>query len=144
VDTAGAVVTLSGTVETSAAKERAVFIAQTTDGVRDVVDRITVGRDAAGPAGDMRDRMDQATATTGQAAERVGAAVTDAAITTGVKSKFLADSSVSGMKIDVDTNDGVVTLKGTAATRAEADRAVALARDTSGVKRVVDRLQIGR
>jgi osmotically-inducible protein OsmY len=35
-------------------------------------------------------------------------------------------------------------LNGTANTRAEADRAVALARDTNGVTRVVNNLKIGR
>jgi hyperosmotically inducible protein len=138
VDTDNAVVTLTGTVESPAAKERAVMIARQTNGVRDVVDRITVGN-----AANIRDRVDQAAATTGQAADRAGNAITDAAITAGVKSKFLADTSVSGLKIDVDTKNGVVTLNGTAATRAEADRAVSLARDTSGVTRVVNNLRVG-
>jgi hypothetical protein len=38
---------------------------------------------------------------------------------------------VSGLKIDVDTKAGVVTLNGMVATKAEADRAVSLARDTN-------------
>jgi hyperosmotically inducible periplasmic protein len=158
VDTDNAVVTLTGAVESSAAKERAVMIARQTNGVRDVVDRITVGRDAAATGGNIKDRVNQAAsdaanaakeagrevkATTGQAADRAGTAITDAAITAGVKSKFLADTSVSGLKIDVDTKNGVVTLNGTAATRAEADRAVSLARDTSGVTHVVNNLRVG-
>jgi hyperosmotically inducible protein len=166
VDTADAVVTLSGTVENPAAKERAVMIARETSGVRDVVDRITVSRDAAVTPGDVKDSVDHAAsdardrvregadaakdsgrevaATTGQAADRGGAAMTDGAITAGVKTKFLADTSVSGLKIDVDTQDGAVTLTGTVPTRAEADRAVSLARDTSGVKRVVNNLRVER
>jgi hyperosmotically inducible periplasmic protein len=140
VDTDNAVVTLSGSVENPSAKERAVMIARQTDGVRDVVDRITVGRDA----GNMKGRVEDAAATTGQAADRAGNAIGDAAITAGVKSKFLADSSVSGLKIDVDTKDGVVTLSGNAATRAEADRAVSLARETSGVTRVENNLRVGQ
>jgi hyperosmotically inducible protein len=140
VDTDNAVVTLSGSVENPSAKERAVMIARETNGVRDVVDRITVGRDA----GNMRDRVDQAAATTGDAADRAGSAIGDAAITAGVKSKFLADTSVSGLKIDVDTKDGVVTLSGNVATRAEADRAASLARDTTGVNRVENNLRVGQ
>ena len=42
VDTSNGVVTLSGDVDSSLAKERAAQIARTTDGVRDVVDNITV------------------------------------------------------------------------------------------------------
>jgi osmotically-inducible protein OsmY len=35
-----------------------------------------------------------------------------------------------------------VTLNGTVASRAEATRAIALARETAGVKRVVDELKV--
>ena len=68
--------------------------------------------------------------------------VTDATITSAVKTKFLADTRVKGLKIDVDTNDGIVTLTGPVDTKAEGDRAVALARETKGVKRVVDHLMV--
>jgi hyperosmotically inducible protein len=61
-----------------------------------------------------------------------------------VKAKFLADTAVSGLKIDVDTKDGVVTLNGMVATKAEADRAMSLARESDGVKRVASKLRIGR
>jgi hypothetical protein len=42
VDTSNHVVTLKGDVNTSVAKERAVEIARTTDGVRDVIDQLRV------------------------------------------------------------------------------------------------------
>jgi hyperosmotically inducible protein len=74
----------------------------------------------------------------------VGNVATDAAVTTAVKSKLLADPAVGGLKIDVDTKDGVVTLTGNLATRAEADQAVKVARATDGVVRVVDNLKVGR
>src|SRR5687767_6235808 len=47
VDTRNGVVTLSGDVETTAAKEQAILIARGTDGVRDVIDQIRVGEAAA-------------------------------------------------------------------------------------------------
>ena len=47
VDTKDHVVTLSGQVDNTAVKERAVQIASSTKGVRDVVDRLTVGDTAA-------------------------------------------------------------------------------------------------
>ena len=54
------VVTLSGTVDTSAVKERAVVVARGTDGVANVVDQITVKQQASGPgpghAGGMMDK----------------------------------------------------------------------------------------
>jgi hyperosmotically inducible protein len=157
VTTENNVVTLEGTVETSVAKEQAVLLARNTDGVRDVVDRITVS-EAAGTSG-MRDPDDiddpaiddqaAAKAREGQAAatgaaESAGTVATDAAVTTAVKSKLLADPAVGGLKIDVDTRGGIVTLSGTVSTRAEADQAVKLARATDGVDRVVDKLTVGR
>ncbi len=133
VDTKDRVVTLSGSVENAAQKEQAVRIARQTEGVRDVTDQITVNPAAAPTTGDIREEANEA-----------GAAVTDAAITSAVKAKLLADTAVSGLKIDVDTNGGVVTLNGTVATKTEADQAVSLARDTNGVTRVVNDLRIGR
>jgi osmotically-inducible protein OsmY len=44
--------------------------------------------------------------------------------------------------IDVDTKNGVVTLKGTADKAANKSRAVAIAKDTSGVKSVEDQLVV--
>ncbi len=43
------VVTLSGTVDTPAVKERAVAVARGTDGVANVVDQITIKQQASGP-----------------------------------------------------------------------------------------------
>lgn len=75
---------------------------------------------------------------------QAGRAVGDAAITSAVKTRFLADTTVKGMKVDVDTDNGVVTLNGTVSSRAEADRAMMLARNTEGVKSVVNNLKVGR
>ena len=166
VSTSDRVVTLSGTVETPAAKEHAVMIARQTDGVRDVVDRIVVVPGAAATTGDLREEASEtgreareqageaadaaadlgrdARTRAGEAADRTGAVLTDAAVTSAVKATLLADTAVSGLKIDVDTKDGIVTLNGMVATKAEADRALSLARQSDGVKRVVNNLRIGR
>jgi osmotically-inducible protein OsmY len=166
VDTTSRVVTLSGAVETSAAKEQALLLARQTDGVRDVVDRITVDPQAAPTTGDLKEGANEAgreireesreatektkelgreaETRTGDAVDRTGAVMTDAAVTSAVKTKFLADTAVSGLKIDVDTRDGMVTLAGMVPTKAEADLAVAIARDTNGVKSVTNNLRIGR
>src|SRR5438477_344224 len=69
-------------------------------------------------------------------------AQTDPAITTAVKTKLLADGKTPGLQINVETNDGVVTLKGTVPTKAAEDKAVADARATKGVKRVVNNLKV--
>ena len=69
-------------------------------------------------------------------------ALTDPALTASVKSKLLANPDVSGLRIDVDPRDGVVTLTGTVSTQAEKDEALRIARDTGGVKSVEDRLTL--
>jgi osmotically-inducible protein OsmY len=84
-----------------------------------------------------------AKAKTEKAADKTGEAITDAAITSEVKTKFLAEPGVSGLNINVDTTNGVVTLKGTVKTKAEADKAMMIARQSKGVKRVVNDLKIG-
>ena len=76
------------------------------------------------------------------AADKAGNAVEDGAITAKVKTALLADPDVKGLAIDVDTKNGVVTLKGTADKAANKSRAVAIAKDTSGVKSVEDQLVV--
>jgi hyperosmotically inducible protein len=63
--------------------------------------------------------------------------VKDSAITTAVKTKLAADhlSSLSKIKVDTD-RDGTVWLSGSTDTQEAADRAVDLARNTSGVAQV--------
>ena len=148
VDTAEGVVTLEGTVETAAAETQALALARQTEGVKDVVDQITVNAAAAPNPGNVadeaRDEARDAAASADRATDRAQGAAGDAAITSAVKSKLLADTAVAGLKIDVDTSGGVVTLSGRAGTQAESDRAASLARDTTGVSRVVNNLTIGR
>jgi osmotically-inducible protein OsmY len=66
------------------------------------------------------------------AASRSGEAITDGWITTKVKTQFVGQDALKGSDINVDTNNHVVTLKG----------AVAIAKDTKGVDKVVDQLTI--
>ncbi len=60
-------------------------------------------------------------------------AVTDTWITSKVKSSFLADDSISGLDIKVETNQGVVSLSGVVPTDAERDLAVEKAKAIKGV-----------
>jgi hyperosmotically inducible protein len=68
----------------------------------------------------------------------------DAGITAAVKAKLLADPTVGGLKIDVDTRNGVVWLTGDHMnSQAEIDQAIKLARETSGVKGVENKMVVG-
>lgn len=140
VDTKDRVVTLTGAVDTSLARERAVQIARATDGVSNVVDNLTVSPGVT-PTTGVDDPLQKKAS---EAAAQTGQVIGDAAITSAVKTKFLADTSVSGLKIDVDTKDAVVTLTGTVPNNAEKMRAIELAKETTGVKSVVDQLKIGK
>ena len=69
-------------------------------------------------------------------ASEAGEAVSDTWITTKVKSTLLAADSTPGMEIEVETNDGVVSLSGTVATEAQREMAIEKAKTIKGVKDV--------
>lgn len=144
VETQNRIVTLSGAVDTPAARERAVEIARGTDGVTNVVDNLTVTPGATPTTGyddKVQGEAKDAAEKGRGAGARAGDALSDAAITSAVKSKFLADPAVGGLNIDVDTTNGVVTLTGAVRNAGERQRALELARETTGVTRVVDHLK---
>jgi len=147
VDTKDGVVTLSGAVDTPTAKAIAVQLTKDTKGVRDVVDRLTVTPGVTPTTGiddAAQQKASEAGRAIGDAARSAGEATADAAITAAVKTKFLADTKISGLKIDVDTKDNVVTLTGTVSSAAEKQQAIDVAKQTDGVKSVVDRLKVGK
>jgi len=128
VTTQKKVVTLSGTAESPAAKERAVALARGVGGVKDVVDNLT-----AAPA--------QTAAPPSTGAPSAGAP-DDAAITAAIQSKLLQDQRVAKSKIDVETRQGIVTLSGTVPNEQARQDAVKIAQDTAGVQRVEDQLRV--
>ena len=72
-----------------------------------------------------------------------GTQVDDAAITAKVKAKLAADGDVNPFNIDVDSNEGVVTLQGRVAKEEARTKAEQLARDTDGVTRVINLIKVG-
>ena len=72
----------------------------------------------------------------------VGDTIDDTTITTRVKSAMLNDPSVGGLRIDVDTFKGAVTLSGRVKSQIEKEQAMTLARRVSGVTEVKDNLQV--
>ena len=69
--------------------------------------------------------------------------IDDAAITAAVKAKFAGDPDVAAIDIDVDTNEGVVTLSGRVESADQSREAARLAADTDGVRRVINNLSVG-
>jgi hyperosmotically inducible protein len=76
-------------------------------------------------------------------AERAADTLDETALTTKVKSKIALDDTLDGSRIHVSTKDQRVTLTGTVINEAQHQRALALARETSGVGTVVDHLSVG-
>ena len=62
--------------------------------------------------------------------------VSDTWITSKVKADFLADDSISGLDIKVETNKGVVSLSGVVPSGAERDLAIEKAKMVKGVAAV--------
>lgn len=72
-----------------------------------------------------------------------GEQIDDAGITSRVKAKFAADGDINPFNIDVDTNEGVVTLQGRVAKEEARAKAEQLARGTDGVRRVINLIKVG-
>ena len=73
-----------------------------------------------------------------------GETIDDQVIHSSIKSSMLADSEVSGLKINVDVNRGNVELRGYVPTQHEIDRAVEIAQKTKGVASVKSLLVLDR
>lgn len=112
-----------------------VLAADDRHGTSEDTDALSQGPDA------MKDG-DAATTTTHS--RSAGATAKDAMITASVKTKLLADPDVSGMKIDVDTRNKVVSLSGTVANSTQMLRAGALAAKVDGVATVENRLLVAK
>ena len=71
-----------------------------------------------------------------------GQNVDDAALTTAVKTKLAADKLSSLTRVDVDTNDGTVSLNGVVESSDQRARAQELASQVNGVNRVINNIQV--
>jgi osmotically-inducible protein OsmY len=149
VNTVSGVVTLHGTVQSTAERNQAVAKAKSTDGVKQVVDKLTLATAEKPLPSEPREKTprsntDDAKAHARSAADRVGKEISDTWITTKVQAMYFLDRDVKGMQIDVATKGGVVTLTGSVATEATRQKAVADARSIEGVSQVIDKLTLKR
>jgi len=161
------IVTLKGDVSSEANKTRAAELAK-IPGVTTVENKLEVGHEK-GIASKTKDTTTKSAEKTKDAtvkgaektkdatvkgaketekaskdvAGTTGEAVTDAWITTKIKADYVNEDTLKGSEINVDTNEHIVTLKGTVATAAGKARAEEIAKTTKGVSRVVNTLTIG-
>jgi hyperosmotically inducible protein len=150
VDTVNGVVTLSGTVATEAGRARALAIAKSTDGAKNVVDKLRIGAaereldDVARDAGRATSGAAKEAAKDTKAATRTtGRKATDGWVKSKIYAQYLTESALDDSDIDIDVANGVVTLNGTVKTAAGKTRAVAIAKATDRVKSVKDNLKVG-
>ncbi len=127
---------------------QAIAKAKGTDGVKQVVDKLSLPQAEKPPAGDAQEKSrpstnaEQVKAHAKSAADRVGKEISDTWITTKVQAMYFLDKDVKGMDIAVTTKGTVVTLTGTVPTEATRQKAVADARSIEGVSQVVDKMTV--
>ena len=80
--------------------------------------------------------------TAAAAADQGRRAINEGAITAKIKAKMALDDSVKALDIDVDTVGTTVTVSGVVSNEAQRRKALQLARETEGVKQVIDQLQL--
>ncbi len=136
VDTKNGVVILRGEVDNREQIQKSMAIAKKTDGVKMVVNRLSVKTAANAKT------KPSAWQKTGSAAKGAGNAVSDAVLKMKVKTALLADKVAPGMKVAVDTKDGVVTLSGQVDSRQQMERSIAVAKKAKGVKEVINKISV--
>jgi osmotically-inducible protein OsmY len=80
---------------------------------------------------------------TAQDAAATQAKPSDAQLSREIATKIANHKTLSTDAIRVNVENGVVTLTGRVGTEAERTRAVQLARETDGVRQVIDQLRVG-
>jgi osmotically-inducible protein OsmY len=124
VDAENGKISLNGNAQTAEAKELAGFLAANTDGVRSVSNLLSVSQ------------ADGTAAMAQHAAVDASAAISDAWITSKVKSSLIYSRNLDGLSITVDTQKGMVSLSGNVLSSAEKDLAVETASNIRGVRGV--------
>jgi len=123
VDVKDGIVILRGGADSQAQKELTTEYAKDVEGVKDVINEMTVAK-------------------TSKKTQTVGEKIDDASITAQVKLSLLYHRSTSAINTKVETNNGNVTLYGKASDAAELNLATKLANDVNGVKSVKNRMTI--
>jgi osmotically-inducible protein OsmY len=134
-------VTLSGTVDTSRDKATVEQVVAHTNGVKNVVNQITVNV-AILPVPDEPFEEQAVRAEAASNGERIGPSSEDARIYHAVRRQLVKHEATPKRAIFVDVENGNVTLRGTIFTMTARDEAVASARKVEGVNAVRDLLVV--
>ncbi|MBX3607237.1 MAG: BON domain-containing protein [Piscinibacter sp.] len=77
-----------------------------------------------------------------EAGDKVATVARDAAITTEINAELAKDNTLSALKINVDTSEGRVMLRGTAPDAASRERATRIAAGVKGVSSVENEMTL--
>ena len=148
VDVSGKRVRLWGEVDTADERRRAEDLVKRGDPTLTVDDQLAVAAErtrtppGASSGDKARDKGKEVAHKARKAANEVAEMATDAWITSKIKTQLIGTDGVHASGINVDTSDGVVTLRGNVRSAAERAKALSIARQTRGVVKVTDELQI--
>jgi len=135
-------VTLSGTVESERRRDQAVAMAKDAHPGIAVEDKIDVKPRELSRAEYTEEHARSERDKAKEWKDKLGSSVDDAWIHTKVVSKLIGDSQTPEHRINVDVNNNVVTLRGTVDSSNEKAEAARIARETEGVKRVIDQIKV--
>ena len=136
--------TISGTVGTEALRTKAVALAKEAHPGIILTDRIVV-KPVELTRADYTEDMARSTRDKAKTAgEKIGSSLDDAWIHTKIVAKLIGSSTTSERKINVDVVDNIVTLRGAVPTQDQRTEAERIAKETEGVKRVVNQLKVVR
>lgn len=102
----------------------------------------SAGQKVDSAVGAVEQKAQEVKEATARAADAVGDKAKDVRITTAVNAELARDAKLSALRINVDTTDGRVTLRGTAPDAAAREHATALANSVSGVVAVDNQLNV--
>lgn len=132
-DVKGGVAYLNGVVESDIDRDLAGEIAESIKGISDVENHLVVDQAAATLA-----QRDEAAMERSSFRQRV----LNATLTARVKTELLLNSNTSGLAINVDSEDGVVTLSGEVKSGEERELAALIAGNAEGARSVQNRLKV--
>ena len=115
-------------------------VQKTKDAAATVADK--TGRAMDKVADSTERTAERASDATGNAAAKTGKAIADSVITTKVKADLFKEPELSSMAIHVETEKGVVMLSGFVDTKADAEKAVRLAKSVEGVTQVKSAIKV--
>jgi osmotically-inducible protein OsmY len=132
-DVENGIATLRGAVEDDVDRDLAAEIARSIEGVREVRNELLVDSEAASKARNSDQYKEKSD---------FARTLDNATLTAGIKSELIVNEHTDAIDINVDSNDGVVTLTGEVDSEEAADLAEQIAANDPKTREVNNRLRV--